>query len=171
MKRSLSLAALLLLALLATATSAAAKEPLPPPTVADLAWLEGRWVGQLGDSTIEEHWSGVDGGTIIGMFRVVSTKKTTPNRIGLYEFWAVEPGDAGPELRMRHFSPGLTAWEEKDAPLVFRVVAHGERTVAFEVEEEKGPVRLTYTLTEDDLLVAELLEEGETQRFEYRRME
>jgi len=171
MKRSPTPAVLLLLALFATTTTVAANQPIPPPTVDDLAWFEGRWVGQLGESIIEEHWSGVDGGTIIGMFRVVSAGKSTPNRVGLYEFWAVEPGDHGPELRMRHFSPGLTAWEEKDAPLVFRVVATGERMVAFEVEEENGPVRLTYTRPEEDRLVAELLEEGETRRFEYRRME
>ena len=170
MRRRLLLTATLLLTLFATRTATAA-EPNPPPAVADLAWLEGRWVGELGDSTIEEHWSGVAGGTLVGMFRVVSPQETTPNRVGLYEFWAVEPGDAGPELRMRHFDPGLTAWEAKDAPLVFRLVAHGERTVTWEVEEEKGPVRLTYTRPEADRLVAELLEEGKTRRFEYRRME
>lgn len=168
MKRSSIPVVLLVLSSLAFAATAA--EAPAPPTVDDLAWIEGRWVGQLGDSTIEEHWSGVDGGTIIGMFRLVSTEKETPNRIGLYEFWSVEPGDGGPELRLRHFSPGLTAWEEKDAPLVFRLVTHGERTVTWEADEEKGPVRLTYTLAEDDLLVAELLEEGKTLRFEYRRM-
>lgn len=169
MKRSSIPLVLLVLSSLALAATAA--EAPAPLTVDDLAWIEGRWSGQLGSSTIEEHWSGVDGGTIIGMFRLVSGKKEGANRIGLYEFWAVEPGEHGPELRMRHFSPGLTAWEEKDAPLVFQLVTHGERTVTWEVEEENGPVRLSYTLTEDHLLVAELLEEGKTSRFEYRRME
>ena len=38
---------------------------------ADLAWLSGSWLGRNGDDPVEEHWSPLGGGTLMGMFRWV----------------------------------------------------------------------------------------------------
>lgn len=44
-------------------------EALTGLTPADLVWMAGQWKGQHGQDIIEEHWSGFDAGTLMGMFR------------------------------------------------------------------------------------------------------
>jgi hypothetical protein len=82
----------------------------------DFAFIAGHWKGTMGGSTIEEVWSKPGGGSMIGMFRLVSNGKTR-----LTEFMAIVQREAGPVLVMRHFGGGLIAREEKDAPLVWTV--------------------------------------------------
>lgn len=148
--------------------------PAAMPEVAELGWLEGRWVGSMGDATIEEHWSAPEGNVIIGMFRLVKAPAEGGDpgaaRIGFSEFWTVEPGPNGPRLLLRHFSPGLVGWEDKEAPLVFEPVAAGERSITWQVEKPEGTVRLTYRSPDPDTLIAELHEpDGSTPTFTYKR--
>src|SRR5687767_15714011 len=45
--------------------------PIPRATIADMAWLAGRWTGDgLGGRT-EEIWSPPDAGTMMGTFRLI----------------------------------------------------------------------------------------------------
>jgi hypothetical protein len=39
--------------------------------VADLAWLQGCWAMVAGERTVEEHWMGPRGGTMLGVGRTV----------------------------------------------------------------------------------------------------
>ncbi len=149
-------------------------QPAAMSAVAELRWLEGRWVGAMGDATIEEHWSAPEGNVIIGMFRLVKAPVEGGDpgaaRIGFSEFWTVEPGPNGPRLLLRHFSPGLVGWEEKEAPLVFEPVAAGERSITWEVDKPEGTVRLAYRSPDPDTLIAELQEpDGSTPTFTYKR--
>ncbi len=152
-----------------------AAEPAAMPRVAELGWLEGQWVGSMGEAVIEEHWSAPEGNTIIGMFRLVKAPAEGGDpgaaRIGFTEFWTVEPGPNGPRLLLRHFSPGLVGWEDKEAPLVFEPVAAGERSITWEVDKPEGTVRLAYPSPDPDTLVAELHEpDGSTPTFTYKRV-
>ena len=157
------------------ANASPAERPLLVATdIEDLGWLEGRWVGSMGESVIEEHWSAPEGNTIIGMFRLVKAPAEGGDagaaRIGFSEFWTVEPGPHGPRLFLRHFSPGLVGWEDKESPLVFEPVATGERSITWEVEKPEGKVRLAYRSPDPDTLIAELHEpDGSTPTFTYKR--
>jgi hypothetical protein len=43
----------------------------PKAKIADLAWIQGRWVGEGLGGTVEEIWSPPIGDSMLGMFRLV----------------------------------------------------------------------------------------------------
>src|SRR5256712_6616551 len=43
--------------------------------IEDLSWMTGDWELTSGSTRIEEHWTGVAGGTLIGMGRTVAGNK------------------------------------------------------------------------------------------------
>ena len=44
--------------------------------IADLGWITGSWVGQLGDRTLEETWSKPSAGTMAALVRMTNNDKT-----------------------------------------------------------------------------------------------
>jgi hypothetical protein len=145
----------------------------PCPSVDQLGWIAGRWLGKLGEADVEEMVGPPMGGTMVGTFRAVDPpKEGEPGgalRVSFYELFSIEQSDEGPNLVLLHFHPGLIGWEEKGHPLVFRCVDAGERRITWQVEEENGPVRLTYHSPNPDELIATLEEGGKTLTFPYRR--
>lgn len=125
--------AVLALVLLAAATASAqapaaentkrltAGATSPPATVADMAWLAGRWTGDGLGGQVEEIWSPPQVGAMMGMFRLVREET-----IVFYELMTLREENGSLVLRVKHFNPDLTGWEEKgetvDFPLV-RVTA------------------------------------------------
>ena len=45
-------------------------------SVADLAWIAGEWVGDSGDTWIQEIWTQPTADTMIGMFRLIGDGQT-----------------------------------------------------------------------------------------------
>ncbi|MEM9599029.1 MAG: DUF6265 family protein [Acidobacteriota bacterium] len=130
-------------------------QPAAPPaeagvgaTIADFAWLAGDWHGEMNDSVIEETWSAPGGGTMMGMFRWL-----TDDGVRLYEFLALETAGDSVELRLRHFSPGFEAWEEKDAPMVFRCVESEGQKAVFHMKTDEEDTRLTFERNDGQLTV------------------
>ena len=111
--------------------------------VDDLGWMAGRWTGAMGEESLEEQWSAPAGGTMMGMFRWM--KKD--GAISVYEFLTIEPSAQGPVYFMRHFKPGLIAWEEKDAPLRCPLTASGPREATFACDG--GATKLTFKRTSE----------------------
>jgi hypothetical protein len=129
------------LALAAFALALAAQ--LHAVTVSDLAWMAGRWTGTLGGDPLEEQWSVPAGGTMMGMFRWMKKDGTT----SMYEFLTIEPSAQGPVYFMRHFNPGLVAWEEKNAALRCPLTASGPREATFACDGEA--TKLTFKRTSE----------------------
>lgn len=154
-------AATLIAALAATPAAAQAAPPAAeaaPPTapgplrVADLAWLAGPWRGTLGGAAIEEHWSAPDGGEMVGMFR---WDRQPP----IYELLLIADTPEGAVMRLRHFGPGLTAWEEKEGALLFRPVEHGPCWALFAEEgDDEERTRLRYAREPDGGLLIQVIE-------------
>lgn len=163
-------ALVLLMAVPAPADGRAADEK--PVTVENLAWLSGQWLGTLNGREIEEIWSEPRGDVLIGMFRMVTEHEGPApgaNRIDVYEFFALEPHPAGGlVLWLRHFYPGLKAWEDKGAPMEFRLVETGDRRAVFERHHDGEPTRLIYQRLEPGVLVAKLVKETRTTEFRYQ---
>ena len=111
-----------------------------PPAAADFAWLTGDWVGEMGGGVIEETWSPPAAGTLVGMFRWSSEEG-----VRLYELMSIEDTAGGPVLYLRHFSPGLVGWEDKDTPMVFELDAFGERRASFLSTTDEQTTRLTFS--------------------------
>jgi hypothetical protein len=84
-------------------------------SLADMAWLAGRWTGDgLGGRTVET-WSAPDAGVMLGTFRLIRDEKTV-----FYEILTLTETERGLAMRLKHFNPDLTGWEEKDKVIEFR---------------------------------------------------
>lgn len=95
-------------------------------TIADMAWLAGHWTGEGLGGAVEEMWTPPDGGVMLGLFRLVRD-----NRPVFYELLTVLEEGGSLVLRIKHFNPDMTGWEEKDQTVEFPFVARGEGVVHF----------------------------------------
>jgi hypothetical protein len=95
----------------APAVASHALEALRPDaaaTLADAAWLIGRWQGEGFGGRLEEIWAAPAGRQMIGLFRLV--KDDLPV---LYELMLIEEFGGGLRYRVKHFNPDFVGWEEK----------------------------------------------------------
>jgi len=99
----------------------------PAATLADMAWLAGHWVGPALGGESEEIWSAPKGGSMMGMYRLV--RDGTPV---FYELLTLVEEGGSLTLRLKHFNPDLTGWEEKQETVSFPLVALGKGIVHFE---------------------------------------
>jgi hypothetical protein len=136
---ALALACLLGLPPALAEAPAAEAPPAAADTLAGLTWLTGSWQGTLGEDAVDEHWSAEAGGVMVGMFRWL--KGGAPY---LYELMTLELDAEGVLLRIKHFGPGLVAWEEKEESLRFRLASVGSAEQRFVEEGRQPPARLTY---------------------------
>ncbi|MEO1086243.1 MAG: DUF6265 family protein [Acidobacteriota bacterium] len=138
----------LVTAVLALASLASTPALAQGPSTDDFAWIVGSWGGDMGDGSIEETWMPPLNGTLIGMFRW-----SAADEIRLYEFMSIEDTDKGPVLFLRHFSPGLKAWEEKDSPMRYDLDAFDPDRFSFVNVTDGQTTRLTYTKTDAGMQV------------------
>ena len=111
------LAAAAALALLLGAAPLAAQSPAlaeQANTIDDASWLAGRWVGTGLGGEIEEVWSPPAGGQMIGTFAL-----RREGRPIFYELMMIDRADQGIRLRVKHFNPDFTGWEERGASHAF----------------------------------------------------
>jgi hypothetical protein len=92
-----------------------------------VAWLAGHWVGPALGGEAEEIWSPPKAGSMMGMYRLVRGDKVI-----FYELLTLAQEGGSLVLRLKHFNPDLTGWEEKQKTVDFRLVGLGEGVVQFE---------------------------------------
>jgi hypothetical protein len=92
----------------------------PPATIAEAAWLVGDWVGTgIAGAQATEVWLPPTGPTMVGVF--VQEK---PDGTILFTEHMYLTEDAGSLMvKLKHFNPDLTAWEEKDGMVRFRLLS------------------------------------------------
>ena len=143
--------------------TAAAEVPSPPATLKELAWLAGRWTGPGLGGVCEETWSEPAGGAMLGMFRLLRDGKPV-----FYELLTFVEQGGSLLLRLKHFNPDLTGWEEKADSISFRLLKLAPDTLHFD--------GLTFKRVGDDLLEVFLAIRNRTdnsvreERFEMRRV-
>lgn len=94
-----------------------------PATIKEVAWLQGRWMGEGLGGPVEEIWAAPAHGQMMGMFRYEREGKLV-----FYEFLTLAEQDGSLVLRVKHFNPDMTGWEEKDKFVTFRFIkAEGDR--------------------------------------------
>jgi hypothetical protein len=101
--------------------------PSPPATLADTAWLEGRWVGEGLGGVSEEIWSPARGGTMMGMYRLLKDGKPV-----FYEFLMLVEENGTLAMKLKHFNPDFMGWEEKAGFVTFKLVAVEPRAAHFD---------------------------------------
>lgn len=103
-------------------------EPATPSkaTLAQFAWLAGRWQGIWGPRVAHQVWMQPQSGVMVGVFQLTEDGRTL-----VVELYTITPTRRGIELRVRHFTPSLTPWE-KSGPEVLKLKTIGLKTIAFE---------------------------------------
>ncbi len=135
-----------------------AGEVSPPAKIEALAWLAGHWQGEGLGGTVTELIAPAAGGQMMGAFSFIK-EDAAP---GFYEFYLFTEVDDTIILKLKHFSPELAGWEEKDGYVEFPLVALEENAAYFG--------GLTYVKTgPDELKAAVRLDENETAYFSYKR--
>ncbi|HET9478498.1 MAG TPA: DUF6265 family protein [Pyrinomonadaceae bacterium] len=137
--------------------------PTPPPqspTLGDLSWISGDWqTAPGGRMQIEEHWTSVAGGSMLGMSRTVAGDKTVE-----FEYIRIEQRSDGiyyvahPKARC----PGTD----------FKLTKSSATEAVFENPQHDFPKRITYRKTADEALTA-TIDGGEGSKaisFSFQRM-
>lgn len=96
-------------------------------TVEVMSWLAGRWTGDGLGGRIEEIWTPPDAGTMIGTFRLIQSEKPM-----FYEFMSLLNTERGLVMRLKHFNPDVTGWEEKEKFVEFLYVGTTDGVIHFE---------------------------------------
>lgn len=118
---------LIMSVLLVLAAPAAAQETIPIPgdyeaPAADLSqmeWLVGRWHGTgVGGNPATESWLPPIGNTMVGTF----VQADDAGNIRFSEHMYMMEEDGTLVLRLKHFNPDLTSWEEREEFVTFRLV-------------------------------------------------
>jgi hypothetical protein len=128
-------------------------DKMPPPAKIDvMAWLAGRWQGDGLGGVSEEIWSAPAGGVMMGMYRSLKQDQAV-----FYEFLMLLEENGSVVLKLKHFNPDLSGWEEKRAFVSFRLVAVEPRAVHFD--------GLSFIRESDDALrIYLLLRDSKTQQ-------
>lgn len=121
----------------------AAEEAEPRIDLGDLRWLLGCWHGEAFGDAADECWVSAPNGRLTGLFQLLDG----PNQ-RFSEIFVLDVFDGTPELRLKHFHPDLTGWEDKDGFIRFRLLETGPDFARFD--------GLLYRLEADGTLVIEL---------------
>ena len=89
-------------------------------------WLAGRWVGTGMGGEVEEIWSPVSGGQMVGHFRY-----SREGKVVFYEILLIDMVDAGMRMRVKHFNADFTAWEDKAEWVEFEPISASSEQLKF----------------------------------------
>ena len=130
------------------------------PSVRDLDFMNGAWIGSLGEGgALEEVWSQPLGGTKMAMVRM-----TTPEGTGMVELIVIRETPDGLEFRLQQFSDAM---EPRFAPALMEMTQLGANTVSF-TKVGEGPIAaLTYTrIAEDQFTINVTMSDDSTMQVE-----
>jgi hypothetical protein len=137
-------------------------KPSPPATLDAMAWLAGRWEGEGLGGFNEEIWSAPKNGVMMGMFRHIKNDKPV-----FFEFLMFVEEKGSIILKLKHFNPDFSGWEEKKDYVDFPLVRVDARAVHFDglsfVRESDDALRIYLLLRDKSGQVRE-------EEFRMRRM-
>lgn len=133
----------------------------PPTTIADLAWLEGHWIGDMPEGPVEQVIFSPKFGHMPGFVRAVNSQGVIFYEIAVF----AQAGDSV-TVRVKHFTPLLAGWEAQDAFIDRPLVDRDATTLFFD--------GATFARTGDDSFTVYFLnrsgqEERETLVIPFRR--
>jgi hypothetical protein len=118
----------------------------PRPQIADLAWLEGHWVGTDGPMQMEEIWTSAAGDALVGLHKDVATRAGAARMVS-FEFLRIEAGADG---------VAYVAQPGGRPPTRFTLVESGPRRVVFANPAHDFPQRILYRLDDAGALHARI---------------
>ena len=156
-------AACLLLAAVVALSPSTSKEG---PALSSLAWLAGDWRGTEKDLVSQEVWTEPAGDCMVGLWRMV-----VDGKLKVTEHLTIVQEATGLVMHLRHFDRAGIGWEEKDKPIVLRLVSGSETDFVFEdTSNPDRPLRIRYTRQADGTLATEVAHGPyNTSRYTFRR--
>jgi hypothetical protein len=97
-----------------------------PATLNDVSWLVGNWAGEAFGGTFEAAWNPPSAGSMVGFFKLLGDEGVV-----FYELLLLVEEEDSLSLKVKHFSPDFTAWEEKEDYVRFRFIKAEEAAVHF----------------------------------------
>jgi hypothetical protein len=136
-------------AILATLALPAASRAQAKPiaSAADLAWLEGHWVGTQGTTQMEEIWTSAAGGAIVGLHKDVKVAAGAAPKMLWFEFQRIEAGADG---------LAYVAQPGGRPPTRFPLVEHGPKRAVFANPAHDYPQRILYWMDDAGALHARI---------------
>jgi hypothetical protein len=101
-------------------------EQHPEATLDDANWLIGSWTGTAFGKRFEEVWNPPSAGSMVGMFKLFGD-----DGVSMYELMVMTIEDGTLSLKIRHFSPDFTAWEDKTEDVTLRLVRKDDDALHF----------------------------------------
>ena len=143
----------LLIATLVTGLSSRLPAQASVPATANvngLGFLAGHWLGASTSGTaMEAMWTAPSGNNVLGTMRQMKEGKAS-----MYEILVAEQAGSGVSLRVKHFNPGLTGREEKDASDHYAVIELGNDRVVLEKIGGNAPLRIVWEKRPGPVLAA-----------------
>lgn len=98
----------------------------PSAALSDLSWLAGHWHGEGLGGKCDEVWLPASGGSMIGTFRLVKD-----GQLVFSEFLTIVEDSGSLVMKVKHFDPDGTGWEDKDEFVAFPLVELGDEEAYF----------------------------------------
>jgi hypothetical protein len=127
--------------------------------VEELNWLVGYWTGPGLGGECEEVWMPAVDGHMVGTFRLWKD-----GQLVFSEFLNLVQDGESISLKLKHFNPDLSGWEDKEKWTTFRLVELGESAIYFHglTLKREGEQMMIY-------LVLNQNGERRTEEFRYTR--
>jgi hypothetical protein len=90
-------------------------------------WLVGQWQGTGLEGQIEEVWTGPVGNQMLGMFRL-----SVDDEVKIYELMTLVDEQGKVTLKVKHFGPDLTAWEDRGEYAQFELLRFSTELFQFD---------------------------------------
>lgn len=104
----------------------APNEARPAANLEDAGWLVGSWVGTAFGQRFEQVWNSPSAGSMVGLFKLYGDEG-----VAFYEILLLSVEDGTLSLKVKHFNPDFTAWEEKADYVNFRLVKKEDNALHF----------------------------------------
>ncbi len=92
-------------------------KPSPKASLSDVSWIAGHWKGEAFGGITEEIWSPPLGDSMMFVFKLV-----VDDKVAIYELGHIRQEGETLILQLKHFNGNLTAWEEKEKTVDFKLV-------------------------------------------------
>jgi hypothetical protein len=99
----------------------------PKATLTDINWLAGHWQGEAFGGITEEIWAPPLGGSMMGVFKLVSN-----DEVNFYEIMTIRETGGTILLQLKHFHSDLKGWETQDETVDFPLVKVTPEKVYFD---------------------------------------
>jgi hypothetical protein len=100
----------------------------PPATIADVAFLVGHWTGDGLGGRFEEVWTAPKQGVMVGLYRGLKMDGMPV----FNELLVLREEQGSLMVRLKHFNPDMTGWEEKAEVVTMPFVARRNGVVHFD---------------------------------------